>query len=416
MSSKRLNPDRFPRMPKALKAPRRINRMTFTRTKAKPGDYLYITMPKLGANMVLVPECTCLKFDLVVEKGVADNTVVNNVGRALVRDFVVTFGGETIANVKRYDLYEGYKDMFKTKYDPYMGILSLDERKFRTSSTGKTTDSGQVLTLTRYGNKFTIPLRHEVLDGHGVFYPKEIDDLKFQLRLADKEDIVLTSDPSKPCSYELNNLVLEYCTITDETIAREAEVQYQVGRTFLFEDVHLFETIDKIDLAKSGRITLHVNTPRRCLKGIFMVFVTETPFARDTQKFFNPQIVDGAEVSIDGIPDALYSNGIRGEDQWPLIKQMINYDMGDSRHFKVSEFFDHKFGLWIDLRTSPDNNLHGDGKVVGLSKDGVRVDFSYSGSVTSGSLIASCYVWMVSDAAVLVREGKVVQYLILPKS
>ena len=44
--------------------------------------------------------------------GHANNTVVNNVGRNLVTRLKVLFGGETLQDTQRYDLFQTYHDLF----------------------------------------------------------------------------------------------------------------------------------------------------------------------------------------------------------------------------------------------------------------------------------------------------------------
>ena len=39
----------------AIKAPRAVKRITFDRTEASPGETLYVHVPKLNENEVLVP-------------------------------------------------------------------------------------------------------------------------------------------------------------------------------------------------------------------------------------------------------------------------------------------------------------------------------------------------------------------------
>ena len=78
----------------AMKAPRTVKRITFGSTKADPGETLYVSVPKLGENEVLVPGSLALGFDIDLEGGHAKNFLVQNVTRTLVDKLVVKFGGE----------------------------------------------------------------------------------------------------------------------------------------------------------------------------------------------------------------------------------------------------------------------------------------------------------------------------------
>ena len=49
-----------------------------------------------------------------------------------------------------------------------------------------------------YGNLYYIPLSHPIIDDHGCFYSRALKDkIEFQLRLAKKADVVITSDQQK---------------------------------------------------------------------------------------------------------------------------------------------------------------------------------------------------------------------------
>ena len=232
--------------------------------------------------MVFVPYSTFLRFNLTIEMGQANNTVVQNVGRNLVRNLKVIFGGKTIADVERADLYGAYHDMVACEEDMMMGITTEGYRKLRTGAGDKGTNAKEIAHTSRYGNTYHIPLSHPILDDHGVFYQKELDDLRFELKLANKGEIVETSDNTKGHDFELTNIQLEYCTIRDEGLSAQAASEYQAGRTFVFDDVHLFQTIPEINLASQKSLSLHVNTPRRCMKGLMLFFVQQVPGMRNS--------------------------------------------------------------------------------------------------------------------------------------
>ena len=90
-----LNPERIPRESKGLKEHSILNRISLTPPSANPGQILYVDIPKLADNDVILPGSVYLIFDLNVS-GHKDNTLVNNVGRNLVSRLRVVFGGETI--------------------------------------------------------------------------------------------------------------------------------------------------------------------------------------------------------------------------------------------------------------------------------------------------------------------------------
>ena len=140
MTSEKINPNRIPREPFGLKAESTLNRITLNPSSASPGETLYINIPKLSENLVIVPGSVSLVFDLML-MGHANNTVVNNVGSNLVSRLKVLFGGETLQDTQRYDLFQTYHDLFLTDEEREdrlkQGISSENMRKLRTNAGDK---------------------------------------------------------------------------------------------------------------------------------------------------------------------------------------------------------------------------------------------------------------------------------------
>ena len=95
----------------AMKAPRSVKRITFNPSEANPGETLYVYVPKLNENEVLVPGSLALPFDIDIG-GHANNFLVQNVSRALVKKMVVKFGGDTLEDTVDYDVYKTFSDLF----------------------------------------------------------------------------------------------------------------------------------------------------------------------------------------------------------------------------------------------------------------------------------------------------------------
>ena len=98
--SEYLNPSRFPRMAFGLKANSTLHRITLTPSKANPGETLYIEIPKLTDNMVIVPGSVFLVFNLSIY-GHENNTVVNNISRNLSQKTKGCFRGENSARYNK---------------------------------------------------------------------------------------------------------------------------------------------------------------------------------------------------------------------------------------------------------------------------------------------------------------------------
>ena len=400
MTSEKINPNRIPREPFGLKAESTLNRITLNPSSASPGETLYINIPKLSDNLVIVPGSVSLLFDLEVD-GHANNTLVNNVGRNLVSRLRVLFGGETLQDTQRYDLFQTYHDLFLSDEDRgdklRQGISSENMRKLRTNAGDKKTqDVREVALASVHNTKYHIPLNHPILKDHGVFYPKALDHhLIFEITLAPVSDIVVFSDTTKTPTYSIKNLELEYSSISSEYLAREAQAAYQVGKGFFYENVTLHKTFT-FSIGGDTVINQHINLPRRSMTGILFLFkLPNAAGARNSESFYNPGITS-INIDVDGVPNRLYSKGMIPSDIWESVKKRFGPTEGRSRiDMKEKDFYYDKFALWVDLRTHPDNDIHGGGLVLNNTRDGVKLEIKRK---QSGSGTVTCYMFVVADA------------------
>ena len=77
----------------SMHAERTVTRIAFNPSTANPGDVLYVTVPKLAQDVVMVPGTLALVFNIDLTGGHANNYLEQNVSRALVSRLTVTFGG-----------------------------------------------------------------------------------------------------------------------------------------------------------------------------------------------------------------------------------------------------------------------------------------------------------------------------------
>jgi len=121
-----------------MQAERAVKRPTFYRTAANPGDTLYVSVPKLNVNEVLVPGSLALVFDIDLSGGHANNFLVQNVTQALVDRLHVKFGGETLQDTVGYGIYKIFDDLFLSQEERdsriLEGIQSEDLCKIRSDA------------------------------------------------------------------------------------------------------------------------------------------------------------------------------------------------------------------------------------------------------------------------------------------
>ena len=333
-------------------------------------------------------------------QGHANNTIVNNVARNLVSQFKVRFASETLQDTARYDLLKTYEDLFTDTYNKLgQGISSENIRKLRTNAGDKDDSNTKEVTLANnHDMKNCIPIDHPILDAHGVFHPWALSDqLCFKITFAPVNNVVIYSDTTKPPNYKITNLELEYRCISSEFLANEAAGGYQVGCGFLYENIVLHKTFNN-SKATDAIINEHVSIPRRSMIGILCIFTEEfTDGTRDSEKFVNPNITS-VNFNIDGVPNKLFSNGMVPSDFW----QSLNNRFNTKDTLKESDFYADKFALWIDLRSNPDNVIHGSGLFLNNTRDGVKNEIKRQ---TGGSGNKTCHMFLVADAIIEIMKS-----------
>ena len=385
----------------AMKAPRSVKRITFTPSEANPGETLYVHVPKLNKNEVLVPGSLALRFDIDLSGGHANNFLVQNVTRALVSKMTVKFGGTTVEDTVDYDVYKTFSDLFLPgeKRDNMVpeGIQSEDLCKIRSGAgDAKTSGVDAEKKLNEvYGKKYRINLDHQILTDHGVFYPQALyNDLVFEVTLAPESQVVKGSDPTK-LKYKLTNIQLEYEMIHSKNLAEEAESVSTSGKEFVYDHVSRAKVVP-IVRGTETRINIKVDAQRRSMKGILLLFVEPyTAGTRDSEKYIFPDLKK-ISVTINGSPNMLYNNGIESRDIWSEVSRFFMKEKSKPQHMTLEKFFTkNKFGLLVDLRSMASQEMHGSGTRLVNTTDGVQLEIERAGK---GTGTVNCHVFVISDS------------------
>ena len=400
----------------AMKAERTVKRTTFNPTEANPGETLYVSVPKLANNEVIVPGSLALVFNinLKVTGAHANNHLVQNVSRALVNKFVVKFADTIVQETSSYGIYKTFEDLFLSKDERENmlreGIQDTDLNKLRSDAGDKDTSNAGRNTLNAvYGTKYRINLDHPILTDHGVFYPKALyNDLVFELTLAAAHEVVKGSDGTK-LGYELKNIQLEYEVIRSDTLATEAVSTYNSGKEFAYDFV-MHAKMVPITRGSKIHVNLWVNPQRRSLKGILLLFINPyTPGSLDTEEYFNPNITK-VKVTVDGVPDRVYNEGLSGSDMWQEITRHFKPSTKGLPNMTLAKYLtNNKFGLWIDLRSMADTTMHGNGQRLVNTQNGVQLEIDLN---PSGSNNTNCHIFTVSDSQmnIMGQQLESVQY------
>ena len=245
------------------------------------------------------------------------------------------------------------------------------------------TETEDAAIALAFGNRFQIPLDFELLETHMPFYQSALGDrLEYELTFNDYSHVVVATGDAAS-SYTVENIALEFDMVTQPDLARQIRNQYGGRLAILYDRVlrHWKITANKSDTLWN----INLNVPAWSMKGILLLL--EDPvaaFQRDTEAFYNPQI-QKVEVTIEGIPNQLYSQGMRAYQLWQEARK--HFAGGTKRHPEVAvvmkdlaladvslvEFLTTKHCLWLDLRTTDDDQLHGSGRRVENASEDVTI-------------------------------------------
>jgi hypothetical protein len=225
-----------------------------------------------------------------------------------------------------------------------------------------------------------------------------------------------TGDPA--ASYKIDNISLEFDKVSHTDLARTISAQYSARAGFLYERV-LRQRMVRVD--KSDAVwNVNLNVPARSMKGILLLFEEPCkPYARDTELFYNPKI-DKVEAIVEGVPNQLFIQGMSAYQQWDEARKYFAGGWALARrhpeaaqiakdlelaNVSIAEYLTTKYALWLDLRTSDDDRLHGSGRRVENASEGITLQITKRVEDTG---VLNMYVYVVMDAQLNFESGRYV--------
>ena len=410
----KLNPYRKLREPRGVKGIRQSVVITNNPSTIDQNQQLLVRFPNLSNNDVIVPGTVRLAFEIeLVSSKDADKTIYQNIGRAIIKKTTIRISGNEVMSIDDSDIYHCYVDLWKSPSErvnmAYQGIGKANMLNHRVGARNATADAGDEAIADAYKNRFCIPLDFELLESHMPFYQAGLGDrLEYELTFNDYNKVINSSDVD--ASYTIKNICLEFDTVSDTELARQIGQQTNGKMAILYDRILRHRKITK---NKSDTLwNINLNVPARSMKGILMLF--EDPERTNTEDFYNPKITK-VEMTIEGVPNQLYSQGMKAYQQWDEINKFFaltsKRDKETDKFAKDLNFSDttlekyltKRFALWLDLRTTDDNSLHGSGRRIENASEGITIQITKEAGADEP---INVYLFVIQDAQINFEDGR----------
>ena len=175
----KLNPQRSYRKGFALKGLHQHIIKTNSPSTIGPGELLTVRFPDLKENQVIIPGTTKLTFNITLMGTDVNRTLVENLGRNIIRKLVVKLEGNEIISIDDYDILYSFYDCWKTATERrnaiFQGVVEADGQtenaiKHRINAGDKANNAKDQTVASIYDNRFCIPLDFEILESSLPLY------------------------------------------------------------------------------------------------------------------------------------------------------------------------------------------------------------------------------------------------------
>ena len=415
----KLDPHRSMRRALGAKGIRSSDVVTNNPSTIDQTQMLTVRFPNLGPNDVIVPGAARLAFTITLTNGTgtpdANRTIVNNLGRAIVKKISIKMEGAEVYCLDDADRYLCFRDLWLTDKErvnsAYQGIQNTNTARIRIGAGNATAATQPDASIAAaYGNRFYVPLDFELLTDHMPFYKSGLTDrFSFEMTFNDYGQVVVSANNT--ATYQISNIALEFEKVTNEHLARAIQRQYSGQVAILYTRVlrHRRIPFNKSDATWN----INLNTPARSLKGVLLLF--EDPaagamgpaFGRNSEFFYNP-LITKIQVTVEGIPNQLYSQGMLPYQHWDeIVKGFVREYLKDAELPAMDQttFFQNRYGLWLDFRTSDDQTVHGSGRRIENASEGITLQLE---KTVQAAGVLNCYVYLLIDAQLNIGDGKLV--------
>ena len=262
-----------------------------------------------------------------------------------------------------------------------------------------------------YYNRFCIPLDFEILETSLPLYQYGLGShLTYELTFADYSNVIKANKPD--ATYTISSISLEFDTIINASLASQIRTEYM--KSSILYDRILRARIIPLNNSDTS-FSVDINSPSKSLKGVLLIFTKErsaTKFTRNTEEFFNPKITK-VEVTVEGVPNELYAQNMEYRHQYDeIVKHFAEGWLKEAgaiqkdlqlHNVNIASYYTDKYALWLDFRTIEDNRLHGSGRRLENTSEGILLQITKKAE-SAGKL--SCYLYIFQDAQINISDAQ----------
>ena len=297
----------------------------------------------------------------------------------------------------------------------FQGIVETDGQtenaiKHRINATDKANNEKDETVASIFDNKFCIPLDFEILESSLPLYQYGLGShLTYELTFADYSDVIKSTDAD--ATYTISNISLEFDTIINASLASQIRTEYMKNSILYDRSLELALFHSKSDTSFS----VDINSPSKSLKCVLLIFTKErsaTKFDRDTEEFYNPKITK-VEVTVEGVPNELYAQNMEYRHQYDeIVKHFAEGRLKEAgaiqkdlqlHNVNTASYYTDKYALWLDFRTIDDNRLHGLGRRLENTSEGIRLQITKKAE-SAGKL--SRYLYIFQDTQINISDAQ----------
>ena len=416
----KLNPQRSYRKGFALKGLHQHIIKTNNPSTIGPGELLTIRFQDLKENQVIIPGTTKLAFNITLAGTDPNRTLVKNLGRNIIGKLVVKLVGNEIISIDDYDVLFSYIDSWKCKTERlnavFQGIVNADGQtenaiQHRINSGDKANNAKDQTVASIFNNRFCIPLDFKIIESSLPLYQYDLGScLTYELTFANYSDVIKSMDTH--ATYTISNVSLEFDTIINASLASQIRTEYM--KSSILYDRILRARIIPLNNSDTS-FSIDINSPSKSLKGVLLIFTKEksaTKFTRDTEEFFNPKTTK-VEVTMEGVPSELYAQDMEYRHQYDeIVKHFAEGRLKEAgaiqmdlqlHNNNIASYYSDEYALWLDFRTIDDNRLHGSGRRLENTSEGIHLQITKE---AGASAKLSCYLYIFQDAQINISDAQ----------